>query len=269
MEYEIKPSERFKLGLREIWQYRELFYFFTWRDIKVKYKQTFLGFLWALLQPLAFMIVFTLVFRRNIDGLSIPYPLFVFSGLIIWNVFTGGITGAGNSMVSNAHIIKKIYFPRLIIPVSSVLVALFDFIMTIPLLIALMVWYKAAPDWSNAWLVIPAILLTGLAATGPGCLLAALNVKYRDFRYVIPFLVQLLLFVTPVIYPMNYFKAEWLQQVLALNPMSAPVNMFRAFITGEELNVHLCLISITSGVVCMAVGLFVFRKTEKYFADLA
>jgi lipopolysaccharide transport system permease protein len=269
MEYEIKPSERFKLGLREIWQYRELFYFFTWRDIRVKYKQTVLGFAWALLQPLAFMVVFTLVFRRNITDLSIPYPLFAFSGLIIWNVFTGGITGASNSMVTNAHIIKKIYFPRLIIPVSSVLVALFDFLMTLPLLIALMFWYKVTPDWGNIWMIIPAILLAILAATGPGCFLAALNVKYRDFRYVIPFLVQLLLFVTPVIYPANYFTNPWIQKVLALNPMSAPVNMFRSFITGESLNTELCLISTASAVIMMGAGLFVFRKTEKYFADLA
>lgn len=269
MEYEIKPSERFKLGLREIWQYRELFYFFTWRDIRVKYKQTLLGFAWALLQPLAFMLVFTLVFQRNISGLAIPYPLFAFSGLIIWNVFTGGITGAGTSMVSNAHIIKKIYFPRLIIPISSVLVALFDFLMTLPVLIALMFWYGIEPVWGQLWLVVPAIFLTVLAATGPGCFLAALNVKYRDFRYVIPFLVQLLLFVTPVIYPANYFTNPLIQKILAVNPMSAPVNMFRAFITGEELNTELCLISTISAVVMMILGLFVFRKTEKYFADLA
>jgi len=269
VEYEIKPSERFKLGLREIWQYRELFYFFTWRDIRVKYKQTLLGFVWALLQPVAFMIVFTLVFRRNINDTGIPYPLFAFSGLIIWNIFTGGITGAGNSMVTNAHIIKKIYFPRLIIPVSSVLVALFDFLMTIPVLIALLVWYKVQPDWSHIWMVIPAIFLTILAATGPGCFLAALNVKYRDFRYVIPFLVQLLLFVTPVIYPMSYFNNIWLQKILAMNPMAAPVNMFRSFITGESVDVQLCMISIISALVWMIIGLFVFRKTEKYFADLA
>lgn len=269
MEYEIRPSEKFKLGLREIWQYRELFYFFTWRDIRVKYKQTVLGFAWALLQPLAFMVVFTLVFRRNITDLTIPYPLFAFSGLIIWNVFTGGITGAANSMVTNAHIIKKIYFPRLIIPVSSVLVALFDFLMTLPLLAALMFWYDVMPVWSNLWMILPAIVLAVLAATGPGCFLAALNVKYRDFRYVIPFVVQLLLFVTPVIYPANYFTTPWIQKILALNPMSAPVNMFRSFITGENLNTELCLISTASAVVWMVIGLFVFRKTEKYFADLA
>jgi lipopolysaccharide transport system permease protein len=269
MEYEIKPSERFKLGLREIWQYRELFYFFTWRDIRVKYKQTMLGFAWAFLQPLAFMLVFTLVFRRNISDLAIPYPLFAFTGLIIWNVFAGGISGAANSMVTNAHIIKKIYFPRLIIPVSSVFVALFDFIMTLPLLIGLMVWYNVEPQWSNIWMVVPAILLAVLAAAGPGCFLAALNVKYRDFRYVIPFLVQLLLFVTPVIYPANYFTTPWIQKILALNPMSAPVTMFRSFITGETLNSDLLLISISSAIVCMCAGLFVFRKTEKYFADLA
>jgi lipopolysaccharide transport system permease protein len=269
MEYEIKPSERFKLGLREMWQYRELFYFFTWRDIKVKYNQTFLGFAWALLQPLAFMLVFTLVFRKNLNDLAIPYPLFAFSGLIIWNIFTAGITGAGNSMVSNAHIIKKIYFPRLIIPVSSVLVALFDFLMTLPLLAGLMMWYKVVPEWSNLWMILPALLLAILAAIGPGCLLAALNVKYRDFRYVIPFLVQLLLFVTPVIYPANYFTSPWLQKLLALNPMSAPLNMFRSFITGEQPDPQLTLLSVASAVFFLGAGLYVFRKTEKYFSDLA
>lgn len=146
MEYEIKPKENFDPGFRELWQYRELFYFFAWRDIRVKYKQTFFGFAWAVFQPLLMMAVFTLLFRDKASVSNIPYPVFSFSGLILWNVFASGITASGNSMVANANIIKKIYFPRLIIPVSSVLVALFDFLMTIPVLIILLVWHHVTPS---------------------------------------------------------------------------------------------------------------------------
>ena len=269
MEYEIKPKEKFQIALSELWHARELFYFFTWRDIRVKYKQTFLGFSWAILQPVMMTLIFTLVLGKNNFSLNVPYPLFVCSGFILWNIFASGISAAGNSMIINANMIKKIYFPRLIIPVSTVLVALFDFMMTLPLLIALMIYYKQVPHFSNTWM-LPAAIIIGTAGTlGPGCMLAAFNVKYRDFRYVIPFLVQFLFFATPVIYPQNYFSHRWIQEILALNPMSGPITLFRGFLLGRQVDPLLCSISCSSAVLFLIAGIVVFRKTESYFADLA
>ncbi len=269
MEYEIKPTEKFSLGTKELWQYRELFYFFTWRDIRIKYKQTFLGFAWALIQPLAFMLVFTMIFGKNISNTSVPYPVFAFTGLALWNIFATGISAAGNSMVSNSHIIRKIYFPRLIIPISSILVAFFDFLMTIPVIIVMLVWFKCSPDWASIWMLPTALLFAVIGTVGPGCLLAALNVKYRDFRYVIPFLVQFLLFVTPVIYPIDFIGNKTLQHVLSLNPMSAPISLFRGFVLGTPVEIIPCIVSLCSALFFFAIGIAVFRKTERTFADLA
>lgn len=269
MEYEIRPIKKTDTGFRELWQFRELLYFFTWRDIRVKYKQTFFGFAWAVIQPLMLMLICTLIFRKSLGDSQFPYPLFAFSGLMLWNIFSSGITNAGNSMVTNANIIKKIYFPRLIIPVSAVITAFFDFLMTIPVLIALLVYYGIAPHWTFAWMPLAAILLTALSTIGPGCLLAALNVKFRDFRYIIPFLVQFLLFATPVIYPERFFSERWIQQVFAINPMSGAISLFRAFLTGHTPDYELLAISGASALVFFIAGIFVFRKTESYFADLA
>jgi lipopolysaccharide transport system permease protein len=269
MEYEIKPKEKFDMGLRELWDARELFYFFTWRDIRVKYKQTFLGFAWAIIQPIMMTLIFSLIFIHNNFNLSIPYPIFVCSGFILWNIFASGIASAGNSMVTNANIIKKIYFPRLIIPISSILVSLFDFVMTIPLLIGMMIFYKVVPSFENLWMLPCGILLAILGTFGPGCLLAALNVKYRDFRYVIPFLVQFLFFASPVMYPIISFSNRWVQELLAINPMYCAIALFRGFITGRTIDPVLCSISFSSVIVFSFLGLYVFRKTESYFADLA
>src|SRR4051812_5600517 len=228
MEYEIKPKEKLSLGLGEIWQYRELFYFFTWRDIKVKYKQTVLGFLWAVLQPLIMTLLLSFSLGSVISSyskLTIPYPLFAMSGLIIWNIFSSGLTNAGNSMVTNANIIKKIYFPRLIIPISGVLVSLFDFFMAFVVFIGMLVYYQLYDHTIslNLSLFIPilllSILITSIATFGMGSLLAALNIKYRDFRYIIPFMIQALLFITPVIYPISIVSNSMLRCILALNPI--------------------------------------------------
>jgi lipopolysaccharide transport system permease protein len=188
---------------------------------------------------------------------------------MLWMIFSSGINAAGNSMISNAAIIKKIYFPRLIIPVSSVLVALFDFLMTIPLLIVLLFWFKLSPDASLLWKAPAGLLLAVFATIGPGCFLAALNVKFRDFRYVIPFLIQFLLFASPVFYPENYFQKRWLQELFALNPMSGALSLFRSGITGQTIDNELLLISVFSATFFVLLGLYVFRKTESYFADLA
>jgi len=192
----IDSSNRGLFNWRELWRYQELFYFFTWRDIKIKYKQTVLGFLWAVLQPLFMMIIFTFFFGRalHVPSQGLPYPVFVFSGLLLWNMFSSGIASASNSMVNNASIIKKIYFPRLIIPVSSILVALFDFVMAFILFVPILIYYKQPLSLDFLWCWPMALVIAFVATLGPSSLLAALNVKYRDFRYVIPFIVQVLFF---------------------------------------------------------------------------
>jgi len=271
MEYTIKPERSFFLNWKELWKYRELFYFFTWRDIKIKYKQTALGFLWAVLQPLMMMTIFTLFFGKalNIPSQNLSYPVYVFSGLLVWNMFSTGLTNAANSMVNNSAIIKKIYFPRLIIPVSSVLVALFDFFMAFVLFLGILLFYQQ-PVSFLAIVIWPAALLVAIIATlGLGSWLAALNVKYRDFRYVIPFLVQVLFFLTPVIYPISLLKYQVLQYVLVCSPMYAAVELFRYPLTGIAPDLTYMVISLTSGIVLLLVGIIYFKSTEDFFADFA
>ncbi len=271
-EFTIAPPQKLSLNLRELWTYRELFYFFTWRDVKVKYKQTVLGIFWAILQPLFMMMVFTFFFSRtlNIETQGIPYPLFVFSGLVLWNVFSTGITNAGNSMVSNANIIKKIYFPRLIIPVSAILTSLIDFCFAMIVFLCLLLFFAQRVNAVMAvWCWPSGVLLAAAGTLGPGCWLAALNVKYRDFRYVIPFLVQVLLFLTPVIYPVTIASERWIQLLLAANPMFAAIEIFRAPMSGQFSDASLIMVSVVSSAVLCIIGLAYFKRTEIYFADLA
>ncbi|MEO6302113.1 MAG: ABC transporter permease [Bacteroidia bacterium] len=272
MEFEIKPQKKLSLGLNELWEYRELFYFFTLRDIKVKYKQTVLGFLWAVLQPLIMALLFSFFLGKaitNYTTLPLPYEIFALSGLVLWGIFSSGINNAGNSMVSNANIIKKIYFPRLIIPISSVLVGLFDFFMAFLVFIVYCLFNHVSISIYAVFYFPLAIILTCIATFGAGSFLAALNVKYRDVRYVIPFLVQFLLFITPVIYPTNITQNIYLKGLLALNPMSAPLDIFRAGITSGSVNWEVNIVSIASSLIIFVVGLIYFKKTEAYFADLA
>lgn len=271
IEYSIESAGRKWFDWKEMWRYRELFYFFTWRDIKIKYKQTALGFLWAVLQPLFMMIIFTFFFGRalNIPSQNLPYPVYVFSGLLVWNMFSSGLTGASNSMVNNALIIKKIYFPRLIIPVSSILVALFDFAMAFILFTGILFYYQQPLHWSFALLWPLSILVTIAGTLGLGAWLAALNVKYRDFRYVIPFLVQVLFFLTPVIYPITLLKYPVLKYLLACSPMYAAVELFRYPLTHEFQDSVFMMISLLSGLIILLVGIFYFKRTEDFFADLA
>ncbi len=271
VEYVIEPSGRRLLNWAEIWRFKELFYFFTWRDIKVKYKQTVLGFLWAILQPLLMMTIFTLFFGRalKIPSQNIPYPVFVYSGLLIWNIFSSGLINASNSMINNAPIIKKIYFPRIVIPVSAVIGALFDFLMAFILFFVLIFFYGQSVSLNAIWCWPAAVLIAFIATLGPGSWLAALNVKYRDFRYIVPFLVQALLFLTPVIYPVTMLQYPILQYVMALSPIYAAIELFRMPLSAAPLEPTLLLISLSSGVIFLFVGLIYFRKTEDFFADLA
>ncbi|MFO0358537.1 MAG: ABC transporter permease [Sphingobacteriaceae bacterium] len=272
IEFEIKPQSKFSLGLKELWDYRELFYFFTWRDVKVKYKQTVLGVLWAVFQPVIMTALFTLGFGNMIatqTQLSIPYPVFALSGFLLWNVFSSGLSNAGNSMVSNANIIKKIYFPRLIIPISSILVSLIDFVMAFIVFIPVMLFYETSMVWQAIYLIPLSILLTILAAFGLGVFLSALNVKYRDFRYILPFFIQALLFATPIIYPITITGSGPFNWLLRLNPMYAPIEFFRSSFNGFNLVTTDVLPSIATSFVLLVFGVFYFRKTESYFADLA
>ena len=267
----IDASNRGFFNWKELWRYRELFYFFAWRDIKIKYKQTMLGFLWAILQPLIMMIIFTLFFGRvlNVPSQNLPYPVFVFSGLLLWNMFSTGLTNSANSMVNNATIIKKIYFPRLIIPASSILVVLFDFLMAFVLFIPILIFYKQPLSWSALWCWPLALIISVVATFGPGCWLAALNVKYRDFRYVIPFLIQILFFLTPIIYPVSMLKNPMLQYMLVLSPMYAAVELFRLPLTDADVNSTFLLISLSASIFFLLAGVLYFKKTEDFFADFA
>ena len=272
MEYEIKPAGRFSLNLGELWEFRELIFFFTWRDIKVKYKQTFFGAAWAIFQPLLMMVVFTIFFARNfrIESGNVPYPVFVFSGLLLWNVFANGLSNAGNSMVSNANIIKKIYFPRLIIPISSILSAMVDFVISIGVYFCLLIFYGLYHTIPGVLLMLPlSILITVCTTLGAGSFLAALNVKYRDFRYVIPFLIQVLMFMTPIIYPLAIADLPWVEALLLLNPMTGAIELIRSAVMQTPVNTLPVLIACLSAVFWLAIGIFYFRKTEYYFADLA
>jgi lipopolysaccharide transport system permease protein len=267
----IQPPSGFSLGLKELWQYRELFYFFTWRDIKVKYKQTYLGVLWALLQPLGMMLIFTFLFSRTwkIDTGPVHYSIFVLAGLITWNLFSAAVSHAGESMIRNNHIITKIYFPRLIIPCSSILVAFFDFGMGFLIFIVFCIIYQQPVHWS-AILYFPAgILLVLLAAFGTGTFLAALNVKYRDFRYTIPFLLQFLFFASQVIYPLQWVRHSWLKYILAINPVNAAIELFRHPLADVPVDMTIVSVGTGSAILLCLTGLFYFRKTEAYFADLA
>ena len=273
MEYEIKPANKLSLNIKELWEYKELFYFFTWRDIKVKYKQTVLGFAWAILQPTMMMFVFTFLFGKAIGAqnqINLPYPVFVYSGLMLWGIFSGGLQASGNSMVSNANIIKKIYFPRLIIPISSILVSVFDFLMTIIPFIALLLYYQTSIDWLRLIVFLPLSLFIILLTTfGVGTFLAALNVKYRDFRYVLPFMIQFLMFATPVIYPVTIVTNERIKFLLNLNPLSSAIAVFRSVFEPVAIDYNALGLGLLSSIFFLLIGVYYFRKTEAYFADLA
>jgi lipopolysaccharide transport system permease protein len=222
----IRPPSGFSLGLKELWQYRELFYFFTWRDIKVKYKQTLLGITWALLQPLGMMIIFTFIFSRTlkIETGSIPYPVFVLTGLVLWGFFSSAVSHAAESMIQHANIIKKIYFPRLIIPCSAILTAFFDFLMSLVILVVLFIWYLQPLSFTALFYFPAGIILICIAAFGFGTFLAALNIKFRDFRYVVPFLLQVMFFTSQVVYPLATIQQEWLRYYFLLTRSMAPSN---------------------------------------------
>ncbi len=222
------------IDLKQIWNYRELFYFLTKRDIKVRYKQTVLGGLWAIIQPVFMMVVFTLFFGRlaKMPSDGIPYPIFVYAGLLPWTYFANAVSASGNSLVGSANLITKVYFPRLIIPASASMAGLLDFFIAMLVMGAMMIYYNFIPNIGI--LLFPFLVgLTFLCAVGVGLWLSALNVQYRDIRYVIPFLIQLWMFVSPVIYPVSMVKEKY-QWLLALNPMGGVIQAYRASLLGHQ-----------------------------------
>lgn len=271
----IKPPGKLSLDLAELWRYKELFLVFTWRDIKVKFKQTLLGFLWVGLQPILMMLIFIVFFANTlkISTADMPPAIFYFSGLLLWTLFSTSITGAGMSMISNAQIIKKIYFPRLIIPISSILSAVFDFLIALVIFLGIVGYYYFQGfelSLGRLFLYLPlGLMLTIIASIGIGSLIASLNVKYRDFRYIIPFLVQLLFFLTPVIYPVSIFSSSSLEKLMSINPMTGAIALSRAAFTTDALNWSLIAVSFASAILLFFVGLYNFKRTESYFADLA
>ena len=272
----IRPATGWQLlNVRELWQYRELLYFLTWRDVKVRYKQTLLGAAWAVLQPALMMVVFTIFFGRmaNVPTGGLPYPIFVFAGLLPWTFFATAIANAGNSVVGSEKLITKIYFPRLAVPLAAVGAAVVDFVVACGLLVVLIVFYRlrGAPIHLTAGiLMVPAIFtLIILAATGVGAMLAALNVNYRDFRYVIPFLVQIWLFATPTVYLQPSASDSIRMQIaLAANPMAALVASFRSAVLGRPLPWHHLELAAVCCVLVFLGGCLYFRKVEDSFADV-
>ncbi|OGZ27167.1 MAG: phosphate ABC transporter permease [Candidatus Nealsonbacteria bacterium RIFOXYB1_FULL_40_15] len=265
----IDSKRKFKLDFKEFWIYRELLYFFAWRDLKVRYKQTVLGVLWAILQPFVTMFVFTIFFGRvaGINSGDIPYPIFVYTGLLFWTFFSGSLSGISSSLLGGQNLIQKVYFPRLILPLSSTIVYFVDFLLATVIFAALMVYYGFVPTFLGIILVIPCLVITFLSFSGLGLMLAAINVKYRDVRYALPFFLQLLIFITPVIYPTSILgRYQWLWY---LNPMSGVIETMRAGLLGTgAINWSLLGTSALIGIVLFFAGIIYFRRTEMFFADL-
>ena len=254
----------------EIWVNRELLYFLTWRDIRIRYKQTLLGVAWVIIQPLATMVIFTLLFGK-LAGLDqrtagVPYPIFAFAGLLPWTFFATAVTASSNSLVSNAHLISKVYFPRVIIPAASIGAGLLDFGLSFTVFIGMMVYYRVSLT-GKALLLLPLVALVVLLALGVGLMLSALNVKYRDIRHALPFIVQLWMFASPVIYPLGMVPARW-RSLLALNPMAGVIEGFRAALLGSgEMPWNTLAISTAVALLLLICSLFAFRRLERSFAD--
>src|SRR3990172_6438895 len=255
--------------IKEFWQYRELFYFFIWRDVKVRYKQTVLGALWAVIQPFSTMIVFTIFFGKfaKMPSEGVPYPVFSYSALVPWTFFAGAVGNSGNSLIGNSDLLTKVYFPRFAIPASAALSGIVDFFIASLILFGIMIFYHIPFSWSLMFwpiLVIPLIILS----LGLGMVFSSLNVRYRDIKYTIPFIIQVLLFITPIIYPISILPERY-QRLAALNPLTGIIEAFRStVIPNKNVDFLLLAVSITVSLLIFLLGLAYFRKTEKEFADI-
>lgn len=256
------------MDFRELWAYRELLVFLAWRDIKVRYKQTLLGGLWAVLQPLIGMVIFGTVFTKvaAIRTDQCPYPLFVYSGLVTWTFFANSLALSSNSLIGSEKLISKTYFPRLFVPLGTILALIPDMLIGFALFAVLLAWYHWGITLALLWL--PSFILGSfLAASGMGLLLSAWNVWYRDVRYVVPFLIQMAFFVTPVVYPLHYIPPGWLKTLLGLNPMAGMVEGIRHALLGTPVSWALVWSSTAVSVMLFVLGVYVFRRMERTFAD--
>lgn len=267
----IEPSHGWAhLRLRELWNYRELLYFLTWRDIKVRYKQTILGASWAIIQPFFTMVVFSLFFGRlaSIPSDGIPYPIFSYAALVPWTFFANGLSESANSLVGSQNLIKKVYFPRLVIPISTVGSGMIDFTLAFVVLLGMMLFYGIVPTINVIWLPL-LLLLAFITSLGAGLWLSALNVQFRDVRYVVPFLVQFWLFATPIAYPSSLIENPVLRVVYGINPMAGVVEGFRWALLGTDTAPGgMILVSAGAALVLFISGLYYFRRMEKSFADV-
>lgn len=269
--FRIEPSRGWvSLKLKELWQYHELLYFLTWRDIKVRYKQTVLGAAWAIIQPFFTMIVFSLFFGKlaKIPSDGIPYPIFSYAALVPWTFFANGLSQSSNSLVGGANLIKKVYFPRLVMPISGVVSGVVDFVLAFLILIGMMLFYGIIPTLNVFWLPF-LLLLAFLTSLGVGLWLSALNVEYRDVRYVVPFLTQFWLFATPIAYPSSLLSEPW-RTLYGLNPMVGVVEGFRwALLRTDTAPGPIIIVSTLASLAILVSGAFYFRRMEKTFADVA
>jgi len=265
----IRPSRGWvALKLRDLWEYRELLYFLTWRDIKVRYKQTVLGVSWAVIQPLFTMLLFTLFFGKlaGLPSDGIPYPIFAYAALLPWTFFSNAVTNSGNSLVGSSNLITKVYFPRMIIPGAAVLAGLVDFAIAFVILIGLMFYYHV-PLSTNLFALAFLLPLTSLLALGFGMWMSALNVKYRDIRYALPFLIQLWMFASPIIYPASLMPAKW-RWVLWINPLTGIIEGYRAALLGRPFDWPSLGISTMITLALLVYSAYSFRRMEKTFADV-
>ena len=266
----IRPSKGWiSLKLGELWAYRELLYFLTWRDVKVRYKQTILGAAWAIIQPFFTMIVFSLFFGRlaKIPSDGIPYPVFSYAALVPWTFFANGLGASSNSLVGSANLIKKVYFPRLVVPISAVISGGVDFVLAFAVLLGMMLFFGMVPTWNALWLP-PLLLLALVTALGAGLWLTAMNVQFRDVRYAVPFLVQAWMFATPIAYPSSLLDEPW-RTLYGINPMAGVVEGFRWALLGTETAPGaIIIVSALVAVGLLVSGAFYFRRMEKTFADV-
>jgi lipopolysaccharide transport system permease protein len=266
----IEAGRTERLYWKDLWNYRELFYFLAWRDILVRYKQTVIGILWALLRPLLIMVVFTIVFGKlaKLPSEGVPYPILVFAAMLPWQFFANAFSESSNSLIGNANLISKVYFPRLVIPTSSVIVSFVDFLISGIILIALMLWYNFWPSWRL--IALPALIAVAFAAAmGAGLWISALNVKYRDFRYIVPFVVQIGLYISPVGFSSSVVPEQY-RLLYSINPMVGVIDGFRWAILESNVPFYLpgFLLSIGLVVLLFWGGLWFFRNTERTFADI-
>jgi lipopolysaccharide transport system permease protein len=266
----IKPQSSTQLiDLQEFVKYQELIYTFVWRDLKVRYKQTFLGVAWVVFQPLITTIIFSLVFGGLSKNLTpnLPFPIFVLIGLVFWIFFSNSLIQASNSLLENEEIIKKVYFPKIILPLTKIITGLIDFMITfLLLLVTILVFHFSISISFILWAFLSLIIVT-LASLGLGFFLSALNLKYRDVKYILPFLIQILIFVSPVIYSLNSFTSN-IKLILALNPLTGPIETTRASLASAQISYDILLLSLIMAIIIFFLGLFYFRSVERFFADL-